>query len=76
MRIFCNLLSGTFIMALVYQATSFLSYKLIPFNFLGPVVAPLLHCYFDVFSGCVQALVFVTLSSILISNENPDEECQ
>ena len=74
MRIFCNLLSGTFIMALVYQATSFLSYKLIPFNFLGPVVAPLLHCYFDVFSGCVQALVFVTLSSILISNENPDEE--
>ena len=69
MRIFCNLLSGTFIMALVYQATSFLSYKLIPFNFLGPVVAPLLHCYFDVFSGCVQALVFVTLSSILISNE-------
>jgi len=74
MRIFCNVLSGSFIMALIYQFTSFLSYKVIPFNFLGPVLAPLLHAYFDIFSGVIQALVFVTLSTILISIENPDEE--
>ncbi|WP_281679099.1 F0F1 ATP synthase subunit A [Eggerthia catenaformis] len=74
MRIFCNLLSGSFIMGLVYGATKWVSYHLIPFNFLGPVIAPILHIYFDVFSGVIQALVFMTLSSILISIENPDEE--
>ena len=31
--------------------------------------APVLHAYFDVFAGCIQTLVFVTLSSILISIE-------
>ncbi len=61
-------------MGLVYGATKWVSYHLIPFNFLGPVIAPILHIYFDVFSGVIQALVFMTLSSILISIENPDEE--
>lgn len=76
-RIFANLLSGSFIMSLVYGATTGLSQMIIahiPFNFIGPIVAPLLHCYFDIFSGVVQALVFVTLSAILISVENPDDE--
>lgn len=76
-RIFANLLSGTFIMSLVYGSTTALSQMIIahiPFNFIGPIVAPLLHCYFDIFSGVVQAFVFVTLSSILISVENPDED--
>lgn len=72
MRIFGNLVAGSAIMALVYQFTSFLSYKLIPFNWLGPIAAPVLHAYFDVFSGFIQALVFVTLSAILVSIENPD----
>ncbi len=74
MRIFCNILSGSFIMAIVYQFTAYISYKVIPFNWLGPILAPLLHCYFDLFSGVIQSLVFVTLSSILISIGNPDEE--
>jgi len=74
MRLFCNILSGSFIMSLVYQFTSYLSNHLIPFNFLGPILAPVLHCYFDLFSGVIQALVFLTLSTILISIENPDEE--
>ena len=75
-RIFANLLSGSFIMSLLYAATSALVKFLvhIPFNFIGPIVAPVLHLYFDVFSGVIQALVFVTLSSILIAIENPDEE--
>ncbi len=74
LRIFCNMLSGTFIMALVYTFTNWLSSHIIPFNFIGPLVAPLLHAYFDVFSGVIQALVFVTISTIMISIENPDEE--
>ncbi len=76
-RIFANLLSGSFIMGLVYAATKLLSQLIInniPFNFIGPFIAAPLHAYFDVFSGVIQALVFVTLSSILISIENPDEE--
>jgi F-type H+-transporting ATPase subunit a len=61
-------------MALVYTFTNWLSSHIIPFNFIGPLVAPLLHAYFDVFSGVIQALVFVTISTIMISIENPDEE--
>ena len=75
-RIFANILSGSFILALLYSATAGLVKSLvhIPFNFLGPIVAPVLHLYFDVFSGVIQALVVVTLSSILSAIENPDEE--
>lgn len=72
MRLFGNILSGSILMYLVYQLTGWISYHLINFNFLGPIVAPVLHCYFDIFSGCIQTLVFVTLSSILIMMENED----
>lgn len=69
MRLFGNILSGTILMTLVYQFTGWLSGFILPFNILGPVLAPVLHAYFDVFAGCIQTLVFVTLSSILISIE-------
>ncbi len=69
MRLFGNILSGTILMGLVYQFTGWLSGMIIPFNFLGPILAPVLHAYFDVFAGCIQTLVFVTLSSILIAIE-------
>lgn len=73
-RIFGNILSGTILMSLVYQFTSFLSSFILPlpFNFLGPIIAPVLHAYFDVFAGVIQTVVFVTLSSILIMMENED----
>lgn len=69
MRLFGNIMSGTILMGLVYSLTGWISSFIIPFNFLGPVIAPVLHAYFDVFSGCIQTLVFVTLSSILIAVE-------
>lgn len=74
MRLFGNILSGSILMALVYQFTSWISYHVINFNFLGPIIAPALHCYFDIFAGCIQTLVFVTLSSILIMMENSDDD--
>ena len=74
MRLFGNILSGSILMALVYQFTAWISYHVINFNFLGPIIAPILHCYFDIFSGCIQTLVFVTLSSILIMMENSDDD--
>lgn len=72
MRLFGNILSGSILMYLVYSLTGWLSSFIIDFNFLGPIVAPILHAYFDIFAGCIQTLVFVTLSSILIMMENPD----
>lgn len=69
MRLFGNILSGSILMMLVYQFTGWLSGFILPVNFLGPVIAPVLHCYFDIFAGFIQTLIFVTLSSILISLE-------
>lgn len=74
MRLFGNILSGSILMALVYQFTAWISFHVINFNFLGPIIAPVLHCYFDIFAGCIQTLVFVTLSSILVMMENEDDE--
>lgn len=69
MRLFGNILSGSILMSLVYAFTGYLSSFVMSFNFLGPVIAPILHVYFDVFAGCIKTLVFITLSSILIALE-------
>ena len=74
MRLFGNILSGSILMTLIYQFTAWISFHVINFNFLGPIIAPVFHCYFDIFAGCIQTLVFVTLSSILIMMENEDDE--
>lgn len=73
MRLFGNIVAGSILMSLVYSFTGWLSSSVINFNFLGPVLAPVLHAYFDVFSGFIQTLVFVTLSSILIALEAEEE---
>ena len=74
LRLFGNILSGTIIMTLVYAFTGWLS-SFIPviggFNFIGPIIAPVLHAYFDVFSGCIQMFIFITLTQVLIGNELP-----
>ena len=73
MRLFGNILSGTILMSLIYSFTGWLSGLIkIQFNVFGPIIAPLFHAYFDIFSGCIQTLVFVTLSSILIAIEAED----
>lgn len=71
-RLFGNIIAGSVIMSLVYTFTGWLS-SFIPvignFNFLGVIVAPPLHLFFDVFLGFIQAFIFVTLSMVLISIE-------
>ncbi|MFV0395715.1 MAG: F0F1 ATP synthase subunit A [Coprobacillaceae bacterium] len=69
MRLFGNILSGSIIMTLVYGFTSWLSGLLIPIDFIGPFLGGILHIYFDIFSGAIQTVVFVTLSSIFIAME-------
>ena len=56
-------------MTLVYSLLGWISGAIIPFNFLGPVVAPVLHAYFDVFASVIQTFIFVTLSSVYITLE-------
>ena len=81
LRLFGNILCGGIMMQLVYGATQNLSNMIAgwfgnaggTFNFMGPIIAPLLHAYFDVFAGFIQTLVFVTLTMVLIGNDMPDD---
>jgi len=56
-RLFGNILSGVIIMGLIYSAA----------GYLAPIFTPLLHGYFDVFSGVLQTFIFSMLTMIFIS---------
>ena len=76
LRLFGNILSGGILMSVIYQMLASVS-KMIPFmgefNILGVVVAPVLHFYFDLFSGVMQAFIFITLTISFIGKELPKE---
>lgn len=77
LRLFGNILSGSVIMSLLYMFTGWVS-QFIPvignFNFIGVVVTPLLHVYFDIFVGFIQAFLFISLTIIFIGMEVPREK--
>lgn len=81
LRLFGNILCGGIIMSLVYAGAQGLSNLLAGllgasgsvFNFMGPIIAPVLHAYFDIFAGFIQTLVFVTLTMVFVGVEVPDE---
>ncbi|MDD6468135.1 MAG: F0F1 ATP synthase subunit A [Erysipelotrichaceae bacterium] len=72
LRLFGNLLVGSVLMTLVYVFTGYVS-SFIPLigrvNFIGPLVAPVLHAYFDVFAGFIQMFIFISLTTILAGNK-------
>lgn len=75
-RLFGNVLSGSIIMSLLYSFTLYLSQLLFgptSFNVFGPIIAPVLHAYFDIFSGFIQTFIFITLTMVFIGNEIPQE---
>jgi len=76
LRLFGNILAGSVLMSVVYQLLGSIS-GLIPvigeFNFVGVIVAPVLHFYFDLFSGAMQTFIFMTLTITFIGNELPNE---
>lgn len=74
LRLFGNLLGGTIILGLVYSLFSFLNSVLIGLGFTLFAVTPLLHMYFDVFSGFIQTYIFFTLSTFFLGQELPEEE--
>jgi len=77
MRLFGNILSGSVIMSLLYMFTGWIS-QFIPvigeFNFVGVVVTPVIHLYFDLFIGFIQAFLFISLTMVYIGMEIPREE--
>jgi F-type H+-transporting ATPase subunit a len=76
LRLFGNMTAGTVLMWLFYAFTAFLS-SYVPvigqLNFVGIAIAPLFHAYFDVFSGLIQTYIFISLTTIFIGVELPQE---
>lgn len=76
LRLFGNILSGGILMSVIYQMLGSIS-KMIPvigkLNIVGIIVAPVLHFYFDLFSGIMQAYIFITLTISFIGKELPNE---
>lgn len=77
MRLFGNLLSGSLILGVFYQAMGSLQNMIATIgpqdngepllNFFGAVIAPPLHFYFDMFAGTIQAFVFTLLTLVFSS---------
>lgn len=80
-RLFGNIMCGGIMMQLIYSATQILSDTIASwfgakgnvFNFMAPIITPVLHAYFDLFAGFIQTLVFVTLTMVLIGNDMPED---
>ena len=76
LRLFGNILSGGILMSVIYQMLGSIS-KMIPFigqfNIAGVIIAPVLHFYFDLFSGIMQAYIFITLTISFIGKELPNQ---
>ena len=41
--------------------------------FLSPIPTAILHAYFDLFSGLIQTVVFIFLTTIFVGQEIPEE---
>ena len=76
LRLFGNIIAGTVLMGVIYQLFEKVS-SLIPlfsgFNIFGVLVAPALHFYFDLFSGAMQAYIFIILTLSFIGKELPKD---
>ena len=81
LRLFGNILCGGIMMQLIYSFFQYLSNSIAGlfgasgdvFNFLAPIMTPVLHVYFDLFTGFIQTLVFITLTVVLVGNDIPEE---
>lgn len=60
LRLFGNIMSGTVLMGLIYG--------LLPV-FVKIGIPSVLHIYFDIFSGCIQAYVFCMLTMVYVTDK-------
>lgn len=80
LRMFGNAIVGWVLLGLLnggLEELSALIFSFIPGGgnqvFLVPIITPVLHAYFDLFSGFVQTMVFVFLTCLFIAQEKPDD---
>jgi len=80
LRMFGNAVVGWVLLSLVSTALGNLSSTIFAFLpagvnsiFITPIVTPMLHAYFDLFSGFVQTMVFVFLTVLFVAQERPDD---
>lgn len=73
LRLFGNLLGGTIIMTLVYSLFSVLNSVFIGLGGVLFFATPLLHAYFDVFSGFIQTYIFFTIATFFLGQELSEE---
>ena len=82
LRLVGNALAGWTLMSIVYYALQSASGAIFSAMgqwgeiFLAPIVAPVLHCYFDLFSGLIQTTIFIFLTMINIAQEAPEDELE
>lgn len=82
LRLFGNAVSGMTLMSLLYAALGNIGSELFKIggdsitagSLISPFVTPILHAYFDLFSGFIQTTVFISLMTILTGQEIPEEE--
>ena len=80
MRMFGNAIAGWALLTIVESALTDVSAQLfsaIPNGWGGVILPPIplaiLHAYFDLFSGLIQTIVFISLTAIFIGQEVPEE---
>ena len=80
LRLFGNAIAGWALLTIVESGlrnASAAIFSFIPSEwnqvFLAPIPLALLHAYFDLFSGLIQTIVFISLTAIFIGQESPEE---
>ena len=80
LRMFGNAIVGWILLGLLNSSLEGLSASLFSFIdsganqlFFVPIATPLLHAYFDLFSGFIQTMVFVFLTALFIAQERPED---
>lgn len=80
LRLFGNALAGWTLMSIIYYGLGQASGMIFSFMdtawnqvFLAPIVTPVLHAYFDLFSGLIQTVIFIFLTMINVANEVPED---
>ena len=80
LRLFGNAVAGWALLTIVEVSLRDLSASIFSFVpagwnevFLAPIPLAVLHAYFDLFSGLIQTVVFISLTAIFIGQEIPEE---
>lgn len=87
LRLFGNAVAGWTLMTLLYTAIGSIGDSVISFvnaagatdalhvgGMIAPYITTILHAYFDLFSGLIQTTVFISLTTIFLGQEVPEED--